>query len=99
MPSRMLGRSPCPECGFESAHVKQAEGEGKRPYRYCPECGSQYYTRSDGQAAALMARTRAEGRAPAAAPAPAPSAAPAPAAPTAPPPAAAAVVSRRFGSR
>lgn len=71
----MLGRTPCPECGFGAAHVKQAEGEGKRPYRYCPECSAQYYTRTNRQAADLMAKTRdkpAPAAAPAAPPAPAP---------------------------
>jgi len=60
MASGLIGRTDCPECGFGAAHVKKKEQDGKRPYRYCPECGAQYYTRSDAQAAALMAKTRPE---------------------------------------
>jgi predicted nucleic acid-binding Zn-ribbon protein len=36
MPSVIIGRAKCPECGFEGAHIKQSE---KCLYRYCPECG------------------------------------------------------------
>jgi predicted nucleic acid-binding Zn-ribbon protein len=60
MASRLIGRTDCPECGHGAAHVKVAEGEGKRPYRYCPECGAQYFPRSDRQARDLEARTRPE---------------------------------------
>lgn len=56
MASRMIGRAACPECGFSSAHVKQSE---KCLYRYCPECGAQYNTRTDRQRTDLMAKTRA----------------------------------------
>jgi hypothetical protein len=34
----IIGRRPCPWCGFEHAHVKQ--NEGKLPYHHCPECGT-----------------------------------------------------------
>lgn len=77
MPSQLIGRTTCPECGFESAHVKRAEGEGKRPYRYCPECGSQFFPKSDAQGAALLAKTRATAAPPAPTP-PAPQAPPEP---------------------
>lgn len=36
MASQIIGRARCPECGFESAHVKQSD---KCLYRYCPSCG------------------------------------------------------------
>lgn len=51
----MIGRAPCPECGFSAAHVKQSE---KCLYRYCPECGAQYNTRGERQRADLMGKTR-----------------------------------------
>jgi predicted nucleic acid-binding Zn-ribbon protein len=80
--SVIVGRTACPECGFESAHVKQSE---KCLYRHCPECGSTYHTKGDKQRADLMAKTRAAAPA---ADAPAASPTPKPAAPAAPPPAA-----------
>lgn len=55
MASRMIGRATCPECGFESAHVKESE---KCLYRYCPECGSQHYAKSQRQRADLTKKTR-----------------------------------------
>lgn len=51
----MIGRAPCPECGFSAAHVKQSE---KCLYRYCPECQAQYNTRNERQRSDLMAKTR-----------------------------------------
>ena len=55
MASVMIGRTACPECGFESAHVKKSE---KCTYRYCPECGSQHHARTERQLQALAAKTR-----------------------------------------
>lgn len=55
MASKMVGRADCPECGFKSAHVKQSE---KCLYRYCPDCGSQHYAKSERQRSDLMAKTR-----------------------------------------
>lgn len=55
MASIMIGRAACPECGFESAHVKQSE---RCIYRWCPECGAQHYARNERQRADLMAKTR-----------------------------------------
>jgi hypothetical protein len=64
MASKIVGRTACPECGFESAHVKQSD---KCLYRYCPECGSQHMARSARQVTDLMAKTRpVDGQAPAA---------------------------------
>lgn len=65
MASQMLGRCTCPECGFESAHVKKTEGkETAKAYRYCPECGAQYFPRSDRQEKDLLEKTRTEGAKP-----------------------------------
>jgi hypothetical protein len=62
MASQMLGRCACPECGFESAHVKKTEGkETAKAYRYCPECGAQYFPRSNRQENDLLAKMRTEG--------------------------------------
>ena len=93
MASTMVGRTDCPECGFEAAHVKQSE---KCVYRYCPECQSQHHARTERQRADLMAKTRLIEPSPtptgaAAAPTPTPTAepeatptaSPTPAAPTA----------------
>lgn len=55
MASTLIGRTKCPECGFGSAHVKKSD---KCTYRYCPECASQYYARTDRQVELLMAKTR-----------------------------------------
>lgn len=55
MASVIVGRTPCPECGFESAHVKKSE---KCHYRYCPECGSQHHARTPRQVADLLKKTR-----------------------------------------
>lgn len=63
MPSRILGRAPCPECGFESAHVKQSEAKGTL-YRYCPECGAQYFPRGPAATERLRTAMRPEGNPP-----------------------------------
>lgn len=75
MAAQHLGRAACPECGFESAHVRQ--NEGKHPYRWCPDCGANYAARNARQAADLLGKVRADGAA--AAPAKPASPAPAPA--------------------
>lgn len=60
MASEMLGRAKCPECGFESAHVKiKTDKDGAKPYRHCPECGAQYFPRSVTQADNLRAQIKA----------------------------------------
>jgi Zn-finger nucleic acid-binding protein len=69
MASTMVGRTACPECGFESAHVKRSE---KCLYRYCPECGAQHHARTERQQADLMAKTRPVGTPPAPSPSPTP---------------------------
>lgn len=61
MASQMLGRCVCPECGFASAHVKKTVGkETAKAYRYCPECGAQYFTRSNRQENDLLSKLRSE---------------------------------------
>lgn len=55
MASKLIGRTTCPECGFASAHVKRSD---KCTYRYCPECNSQHYARTDRQRELLLAKTR-----------------------------------------
>jgi transposase-like protein len=60
MASKMIGRAPCPECGFEHAHVKiNTDKEGAKPYRYCPDCAAQYFPKNQTQADALTAKMRA----------------------------------------
>lgn len=56
MASVMIGRCDCPECGFKGAHVKQSE---KCAYRYCPECGAQYFAKTERQKTDLARNTRA----------------------------------------
>lgn len=57
MASNMLGRAPCPECGFAHAHVKiNTEKPTAKPYRHCPECGAQYFPRNAAQGDTLTAK-------------------------------------------
>lgn len=66
----MLGRCACPECGFHAAHVKiNIDKEGKHPFRYCPECGAQYFARNQRQGDMLREKMRPEGTATVSAPA------------------------------
>jgi predicted RNA-binding Zn-ribbon protein involved in translation (DUF1610 family) len=58
MASELIGRCTCPECGFHAAHIKKKPEDGKRPFRYCPECGAQYFTRSNTQAQNLLKQMR-----------------------------------------
>jgi predicted RNA-binding Zn-ribbon protein involved in translation (DUF1610 family) len=67
MASKIIGRTRCPECGFESAHVK--ESDKGTLYRYCPNKGEQYFARTDAQRADLLAKTRLVGAPPTATPA------------------------------
>jgi predicted RNA-binding Zn-ribbon protein involved in translation (DUF1610 family) len=53
--SKIIGRTPCPECDYEGAHVKRSD---KCVYRYCPECGAMYHAKTARQAADLAAKTR-----------------------------------------
>ena len=53
-PSPIIGRAPCPECGFKAAHVKRSD-KGTL-YRFCPEfdCKAQYIPRGPKAEARLM---------------------------------------------
>jgi hypothetical protein len=58
MAAQIVGRTHCPECGFESAHVKRSE---RCLYRYCPECTAQYMAAGgnrERKEADLLAKTR-----------------------------------------
>lgn len=55
---RIIGRTACPLCDHEAAHVKQSEG--KLPYVHCPECGCTLPTRNGVQAGHLRRKTRAD---------------------------------------
>jgi predicted nucleic acid-binding Zn-ribbon protein len=55
MSSSIIGRTACPECDFKAAHVKQGP---KSIYRYCPECGSQYFPRNERQLDLLKTKMR-----------------------------------------
>lgn len=55
MSSSIIGRTACPECDFKAAHVKQGP---KSIYRYCPECGSQYFPRNERQLDLLKQKMR-----------------------------------------
>lgn len=62
MASDLIGRMACPECDFPHAHIKiKNDKEGAHPYRHCPECGAQYFTRNQLQASNLRKRMRPEG--------------------------------------
>ena len=55
MASVMIGRTACPECGFEAAHVKKSD---KCTYRYCPECGAQHHAKTPRQVTDLLGKMR-----------------------------------------
>ena len=48
----IIGRRPCPWCGFEHAHVKR--NEGKLPYHHCPSCGMMTAAKNGHQAGLLQ---------------------------------------------
>lgn len=71
MASVIIGRAKCPECGFESAHVKQSD---KCLYRYCPSCGiNGPHARTEAQRENMRKGMRPVQAAPAAPAAPTPS--------------------------
>ena len=55
MGAPIIGRTKCPECSFDGAHVKRSE---KCIYRFCPECGAMYHAKTARQAADLEAKMR-----------------------------------------
>lgn len=52
----VIGLVPCPECGFDSAEVKQ--DKKLHAYRRCPDCGSNYFTHGGLRDESLRARMR-----------------------------------------
>lgn len=64
MASKTLGRTACPCCSYDAAHVKiktdKEEGKTAHPFVYCRECGIQMHTRTREQAEHLLRKTRAE---------------------------------------
>jgi len=106
MASKIIGRASCPECGFESAHIKESD---KCIYRYCPSCGTNGpHARTELQRRNMLAKTRLIDAPAAAAPTPTPTlptptesaaapATPTPTLPTKVPPAPAAKRAGLFG--
>ena len=45
MPKKLIGHVACPECNFPDAEV--GEDKNGHPYRFCPDCNAQYFTRGD----------------------------------------------------
>lgn len=45
MAKKLVGHMTCPECGFEDAEV--GEDKNGNPYRHCPDCNAQFFTRGD----------------------------------------------------
>ena len=55
-PATIIGRSACPLCQNQAAHVKCRPD--KLPYIHCPECGCNLVCRNSVQAGYLMAKAR-----------------------------------------
>lgn len=54
---RVIGHMMCPECDHNEAEVKT--DKNGHPYRYCPDCQAQYFTRGDDRKAKnLLAKMR-----------------------------------------
>lgn len=69
--SELIGLCNCPECGFKDAEVRNDKSGA--PYRFCPDCTSQYFTRGEPHKAKnLLAKLHQAKAAPAEAIAPAP---------------------------
>lgn len=64
MASKLLGRTRCPLCDDDKAHVKiktdKAEGSTAYPYIHCRECNWQGHTKGQHQAELLLKKTRPE---------------------------------------
>jgi hypothetical protein len=45
MAKKLIGHSVCPECSFPDAEI--GEDKNGNPYRHCPDCNAQYFTRGD----------------------------------------------------
>lgn len=48
----LIGHMLCPECGFTDAEVRPDKSGA--PYRFCPECTAQYFTRGGVKASNLL---------------------------------------------
>ena len=55
MASTIIGRAACPECDFASAHIKQSD---KCLFRYCPECHTQTFAKTEAQQERMRAKMR-----------------------------------------
>jgi hypothetical protein len=78
-----IGHMACPECDHDHAEVL-LDKNGK-PYRYCPNCNAQYFSRDAARAKNLLAKMRPAPNAAAAFPDPQSAVAPDPSTPTAAP--------------
>ena len=54
--AELIGLMDCPECGFKEAEVRPDKSGS--PYRFCPDCTAQYFSRGGEKAKALMAKVR-----------------------------------------
>lgn len=53
----LIGLTDCPECHFPDAEVRNDKSGS--PYRFCPDCESQYFTRGESKRAKnLMSKIR-----------------------------------------
>lgn len=52
----LIGLMKCPECGFDDAEVRPDKSGA--PYRFCPDCTAQYFTRGGEKAKNLLAKVR-----------------------------------------
>lgn len=61
--SELIGLCDCPECDFPDAEVRN--DKGGHPYRFCPDCTAQYFTRGNPvKVRNLLALLRREGAPP-----------------------------------
>lgn len=52
MAGKVLGLCTCPECDFPDAEIK--EDKNGHPYRYCPDCNVQTFSRGEPKRAQNM---------------------------------------------
>lgn len=52
MAGKVLGHCTCPECDFPDAEIK--EDKNGHPYRYCPDCNVQTFSRGEPKRAKNM---------------------------------------------
>lgn len=53
----LIGMMNCPECGFAEAEVRPDKSGS--PYRFCPDCTAQYFTRGQPEKVRnLMSKVR-----------------------------------------